>query len=135
MATAEKILITGGTLLLVYAFVTGYLLGVARRRAPVGPKYLILAHSEPLAQGAMLLGLVWAIRLSDLADGIEVTAAILLVGAAWLQGIKELVNWRQGIVDEFSERPPFGFWAGRVQSTAASIGLVLIVIGVVHGLF
>ena len=134
MESAEKVLIVGGTLLLVYAFATGFMMGTVRGREPVAPKYLILAHMEPLMQGSMLLGLVWAVRLSDLPNGVETFAAALMVAAAWIQGVKELVNWRQGIEDEFRERPFPGFWAARIQSPMASLGLVIIVFGVIRGL-
>lgn len=134
METAEKVLVVGGTLLLVYAFATGFIMGVVRGREPVVPKYLGLAHTEPLMQGAMLLGLVWAVRLSDLAGGLETTAAVMLVSAAWVQGLKELINWRQGVEDEFRERPTIGYWAARIQSPVASVGLLIIVVGMIRGL-
>jgi hypothetical protein len=86
LESAEKVLIVGGTLLLVYAFATGFIMGTVRGREAVAPKYLILAHMEPLMQGSMLLGLVWAVRLSDLSNGIETLAASLMVVAAWIQG-------------------------------------------------
>jgi hypothetical protein len=131
--TAEKVLIVGAVLLLVYAFATGYIIGVVRGRRPDVPKYLTLAHTEPLMQGAMLLGLVWAVRLSDFAHGLETAAALLLVLAAAIQGAKELLNWSQGVNDEFAERP-IGFWAARLQSTMASAGLLILLAGVISGL-
>ena len=60
METAAKVLVVGGMSLLAYAFVTGYLLGRERQQNPVGPKYLILAHMEPLMQGTMMLALTQA---------------------------------------------------------------------------
>ena len=136
MEVAEKILITGGVLLLVYAFFTGFLLGRARAESPVGPKYLILSHTEPLMQGSMLLGLVWAVRFSTLDGRLEGLAAALMVAAASIQGSKELLNYRQGIVDEFSHQPhPIGFYAARIQSPMASVGLIIITIGVLRALF
>ncbi|MGE0599987.1 MAG: hypothetical protein AB7J35_10035 [Dehalococcoidia bacterium] len=134
MESAEKVLIVGGSLLLVYAFATGFIMGTVRGREATAPKYLILAHMEPLMQGSMLLGLVWAVQLSDLSNGIETFAASLMVAAAWIQGVKELVNWRQGIEDEFRERPFPGFWAARIQSPIASVGLLILVFGVLRGL-
>ncbi|MPZ99148.1 MAG: hypothetical protein GEU80_07390 [Dehalococcoidia bacterium] len=135
MEVAEKILTVGGVLLLTYAFFTGFLLSRARDRSPVGPKYLILAHTEPLMQGAMLLGLVWAVRLSSLDGRVEAVAAALLVVAASIQGGKELLNWRQGIEDEFAHQPrPLGYYAARVQSPMASVGLIILVVGVLLGL-
>lgn len=133
METAEKILVTGGVLLLAYSFVTGFVLGRARASSPTGPRYLVLAHMEPLMQGSMMLGLVWAVRLSDLPERWESGAAVLLVMAAALQGGKELLNWRQGVQDEFAERP-LGYYAARLQAVMASIALAILVFGVLHGL-
>jgi len=135
MEVAEKILITGGVLLLLFAFFTGFLLGRAREHAPVGPKYLILSHMEPLMQGTLMLALVWAVRLSTLDGRLEALAASLMVAAASIQGSKELLNHYQGIQDEFSHQPrPLGFYAARIQSPMASVGLIILIIGVVGGL-
>ena len=134
MPAAERILIGGGMLLLVYAFATGFLLSRARSRTEVGPKYLVLAHTEPLMQGTLMLALVWAARLSTLPADLETLAAVLMVTAAALQGGKELLNWRQGVRDEFQERP-LGWYAARTQAVMSSTGLVLFTIGTMRGLF
>ena len=133
METAAKVLIVGGLGLLAYGFVTGYVLGAVRARQAEGPKYLVLAHTEPLMQGIMLLALVWAVQLSDLDGSIETAAAAGLVAAAALQGGKELLNWLQGVGDEFQERP-IGYWIARVQSTVASLSLVTLLVGAIAGL-
>ncbi len=135
METAEKILIVGGVLLLAYAFLTGYLLGRARAVSATGPKYLVLAHTEPLMQGTMMLGLVWAVQLSTLDGWLENLAASLLVAAASIQGLKELLNHAQGVVDEFQHRPrPLGYWAARTQAPMATVGLGILIVGVLGGL-
>jgi hypothetical protein len=134
METAEKVLIVGGMTLLVYAFATGVIISRVRMSQPTTPKYLILAHSEPLMQGAMLLGLVWAVALSDLANGLETFAASLMVFAAMVQGGKELLNWKQGVVDEFVERP-IGYWLARLQAILSSLGLLILFFGVLRGAF
>jgi hypothetical protein len=135
MDVAEKILITGGVLLLLFAFVTGFLLSRVRGTEPVGPKYLILSHMEPLMQGTLMLALVWAVRLSDLDGRLEGLAASLMVAAASIQGSKELLNYYQGIQDEFATRPrPIGWYAARIQAPMASVGLIIFVVGVLRGL-
>ncbi|MEX2229765.1 MAG: hypothetical protein WEB13_09030 [Dehalococcoidia bacterium] len=135
MEVAEKILITGGLLLLLFAFFTGFLLGRAREHALTGPKYLILSHMEPLMQGTLMLALVWAVRLSDLDGRLEALAASLMVAAASIQGSKELLNHYQGVVDEFAQRPhPIGWYGARIQSPMASVGLVIFVVGVLRAL-
>ena len=85
-------------------------------------------------QGSLLVWLGLEGRRSHPPNGVEKFAAALLVAAAWVQGVKELVNWRQGIEDEFRKRPFPGFWAARIQSPMASLGLVIIVFGVIRGL-
>ena len=135
MEVAEKILVTGGLLLLLFAFFTGFLLGRVREHATVGPKYLILSHMEPLMQGTLMLALVWAVRMSTLDGRLEALAASLMVVAAAIQGSKELLNYRQGIEDEFSHQPhPIGFYAARIQSPMATVGLLIFIFGVLRAL-
>ena len=135
MEVAEKILVTGGVLLLLYAFFTGFLLSRARETAFAGPKYLILAHMEPLMQGTLMLALVSAVRMSELDGRLEALAASLMVAAASIQGAKELLNHMQHVQDEFAQRPrPIGYYAARIQSPMASLGLIIIVIGVLRAL-
>lgn len=136
MEVAEKILITGGLLLLLFAFVTGFLMGRVREHAFQAPKYLILSHMEPLMQGTLMLALVWAVRMSTLDGRLEGLAASLMVAAASIQGSKELLNHYHGIEDEFAHRPhPIGFYAARIQSPMASVGLVIFIVGVLRALF
>jgi hypothetical protein len=92
MTTAEQILVLGGMINLVYAFVTGFMLAVIRQKQAVAPKYLLFAHTGPLMQGAMLLGLVFAVQLANLSLWLEIIAALLLSGGALLLAIKDTVN-------------------------------------------
>jgi hypothetical protein len=78
ITVAEKVLIAGGVLNLAYGVVLGYAIVVNRvRGAPATPRYLMAAHIGTLLQAAVLLGLVWAARLSAL-------------GPAW----NEVAAWR-----------------------------------------
>ena len=62
-------------------------------------------------------------------------SASLLVAAASIQGSKELLNWLQGVEDEFQHQPrPLGYWAGRTQAPMASVGLAILIVGVLKGL-
>jgi hypothetical protein len=131
MPTAEKILILGGVINLLYGFVTGFMLAVIRQKTPVAPKYLMFAHTGPLMQGAMLLGLVFAVQMSTLAAGTETTGAALLSGGALLLAIKDTVNWWQTIGDEFAEKPVLGLALGTLSVLASSAGLLIVSFGVV----
>ena len=67
MTGAEKVLIVGGVLNLAYGALLGYPMIVIRAKgAPAVPRYLMAAHLGVLLHAAVLLGLVWAARLSTL---------------------------------------------------------------------
>src|SRR5215469_3416379 len=107
MATtiAEKVLITGGVLNLAYGVLLGYAIVVIRLKgAPATPRYLMAAHISTLLHAAVLLGLVWAARLSTLDTGWEEAAAWLLVVSSVLIAAKDTVNWLTGVKDEFGEK-------------------------------
>ena len=133
MTTAEQILVLGGIINLVYAFVTGFMLAVIRQKQAVAPKYLLFAHTGPLMQGAMLLGLVFAVQLANLSSWIEISAALLLSGGALLLAIKDTVNWWQTIGDEFGEKPVLGLALGTLAVLASSAGLLMLAFGVIAG--
>jgi len=130
---ASKILIVGGVLNLAYGFVTGLVLSNVRRRSPDAPKYLVLAHTGPIMQGPMLLGLALAVALSSLAAETETLAASLLVAGSAMLAVKDTLNWLQGVSDEFAERSP-GLFLAAGGSVLASIGLVILIVGVFKGL-
>jgi hypothetical protein len=81
----------------------------------------------------MLLGLVFAVELSPLSSGLETIAAWLLVAASVLQVASSVVNWRQGVRDQFATKP-IGFVFATVNAILASIGLVVLLVGVFKGL-
>ena len=67
ITAAEKVLIAGGMLNLAYGTLLGYPIVVIRAKgAPATPRYLLAAHVGALLHAAILLGLVWAARLSGL---------------------------------------------------------------------
>lgn len=134
MSPAEKILIVGGIVNLAYGFLTGFFMGVIRQREPVVPKYLTLAHTGPLMQGPMLLGLVFALQLSPLAPSLEFAAASLLVVGSFFLAAKDTLNWLQQVQDEFRERPTIGMVLGSLSVLTATVGLLIILVGVFQGL-
>ncbi|MGW4356852.1 hypothetical protein ACWELJ_32690 [Nocardia sp. NPDC004582] len=130
MTATDKILIIGGLLTLTYGTLLGYPLVALRQRTgnPPAPRYLNVAHVGAVLQGALVLGLVWAARLSDLPDGWNITAAWLVVSAGVLIAAKDTINWLTGIEDEFAEKArtmPLGL-AGALAMTA---GLIIFVVG------
>jgi hypothetical protein len=135
MDTAAKILIIGGLVSLLYSFVMAFKLALERQADPMADRHLLLqVHVVSLWEGFMLLGLVWAVRLSDLSSGLETTAALLLVAGGTLQMIGNTMAWRENNTNLFA--PPRGmtFQVARLNAFLAFAGLVILVIGAFKGL-
>ena len=130
METAAKIVIVGGVLNLAYSFVTGFLLANTRRTSPRASKYLVFAHVGPLMQGPMLLSLVFAVTLSPQPPLIETLAASLMVAESGLLAAKDILNWVQGVKDEFVERPPGGMVLGGSSVLLGVVGLLIFMVGI-----
>ena len=65
VTVAEKVLITDGVVNLAYGVLLGHPITVIRAKgAPAVSKYLMAMHVGALLHAAILLGLVWAARLS-----------------------------------------------------------------------
>jgi hypothetical protein len=133
MTLAEQILVLGGVINLAYGFITGFMLAAIRQKGAVAPKYLLFAHIGPLMQGAMLLGLVFAVQMAPLAAGIETTAAVLLTSGAFLLAVKDTVNWWQSIGDEFHEKPVLAMALGALSVLTSTTGLLILTVGVIMG--
>jgi hypothetical protein len=132
--SAEKVLIVGGTLNLVFAFAMGFILSRARLKTPSADHgWLLQAHRVALWEGFMLLGLVFAVELSTLSRGLETLAAWLLVAAAALQAASAIANLVQGIPDQFVERR-LGYQLAATNAVLGAIGLVILLVGVFKGL-
>lgn len=131
---AEKVLIVGGSLNLAYGVLLGYPITVLRLRgAPATSRYLLTAHVGALLHAAILLGLVWAARLSSLGPAWHDAAASLVVASSALIAAKDTLNWLSNIQDEFKERvktSPLGL----LGALAMTIGLGIFVVGVLKAL-
>lgn len=134
MDMASKILISGGMFGLAVGTVTGFFFIVERSRAEHASRYLVMTHVGMFMQGAMLLGLVFAVSLSTLSAGVENAAAALLVVSAVLAAIKDTYNWRQGVKDEFAEKPTVSRSLGVLSFILFIPGLLILIFGVVRGL-
>ncbi len=131
---AEKVLVVGGTLSLVFSFVMGFILSRARLKDPSADHaWLLQAHRVALWEGFMLLGLVFAVELSTLSQGLETLAAWLLVAAAALQAASAIANLLQGVPDQFAERR-LGYQLAATNAVLGAIGLVILLVGVFKGL-
>ena len=133
MDTAAKILVLGGLINLVLGLITGALMVRIRTAGPEVPKYLTMAHVGALMWTPILLGLVWALRLSHLTPWVATLAAGLLVGASVTIDSRDLLYWMQGMKDEFAERP-LAFVLGPISAAAVATGTAILVIGVLVAL-
>ena len=133
--TAAKILIIGGLASLLFAFIMGFVLSQVRLKDhTVEQTRLLGVHVVALWEGFMLLGLVWAVALSNLSSGVETLAALLLVAGGALQLTANFLAWTKGLVDLFA--PPRGtvYVLAATNATLASAGLVILVFGAVKAL-
>jgi hypothetical protein len=133
--TAAKILVIGGLASLLFSFGMAFRLALARMADHEADHHLLLGvHVVSLWEGFMLLGLVWAVALSDLPTGWETAAALLLVAGGTLQLISNTMAWRENNTNLFA--PPRGltFQLARVNAILALAGLLILVVGAVKGL-
>jgi hypothetical protein len=134
--TAEKVLIVGGVLNLAYGALLGFPIIVTRARgASTAPRYLMTAHVGTLLHAAVLLGLVWAARLSTLGAGWETVASWILVVSSALIATKDTLNWVTGTTDEFKGRAKA--WAiplGGLGAVGEPFGIGIFVVGVLMAL-
>jgi hypothetical protein len=134
MTVAEKVLIAGGVLNLAYGALLGYPIVVIRAKgAPAVPRYLMATHISVLLHAAILLGLVWAARLSTLSSGWEDVAAWLVVGSSALIAAKDTLNWLTGVHDEFAENAKT-VPLGALGAVAEPLGIGIFVVGVLTAL-
>jgi hypothetical protein len=134
MTVAERVLIAGGVLNLAYGALLGYAIVVIRAKgAPATPRYLMAAHISVILHAAILLGLVWAARLSVLASSWEDAAAWLMVVSSALIAAKDTLNWLTGVQDEFAENARTAPLAG-IAALAEPTGIGIFVVGVLTAL-
>lgn len=133
MDTSAKVLIVGGSISLMYGFLLGLPLTMARMTAPAASRHLVTAHLAAIIQGATLLALSSVMGFSDLPDTIETVAAALLVGGAMLFVAGAIANWRQNVDDHFAVRS-VGWRLFSVSGPLNLVGAALVLIGVLRGL-
>ena len=134
-AAAVKILILGGLGSLLYAFIMGFVLSQERLKDPAVEQIrLTQVHVVALWEGFMLPGLVFAVLLSDLSDGLETTAALLLVAAGALQLSANTMAWRARLENLFA--PPRGlvYQMAAANAVLGMAGLVILIIGALRAI-
>jgi len=135
MDTAAKILIIGGLASLLFSFVMAFVLALARLADPMADRHLLLqVHVVSLWEGFMLLGLVWAVALSDLSSGLETTAALLLIAGGTLQLTSNTLGWRQNNTNLFAPPRGLAFQLARANAILQLAGLLILIFGALKGL-
>lgn len=133
MDTSGKVLIVGGCVSLMYGFVLGLPLTMARMKASTASRHLVTAHLAAIIQGATLVALSAVVEFSDLPATVETTAAVLLVGGAVLFVSGAIANWRQQVDDHFAARS-VGWHLFATSGPANLAGMAIVLVGVLRGL-
>jgi hypothetical protein len=131
--TSGKILVTVGTLLLVYAFLTGFAMARARMTAAVAPRNLVNLHMESLVGGGILVALTVAMTFAKLPSGLANLTATLLAAGVVSAVAGATLNWQQDIEDAFASKP-VGFYLQSAAGPLNVAGIVLLAIGVLRAL-
>lgn len=121
MDLATRILVVGGTSVMLFGFLLGIPMALARGKAPRAPRYLFAAHLAAIIQGGLLLALTIALGSSTLSSGARVTAASLLVGGVAFFDLGLTLNWLQGVEDGFGE--------GSLGNKVSAVGTPLVLVG------
>lgn len=133
MDTAAKISIVGGVLNIAASFVVGTVLAGRRRTEPAqGLRMLLVVHTAAVMQGSMLLALTFATGLSDLAQGWETAAAVLLVAGSAFNMSGNFLNYRGRVEDQFAGKS-VGLRLNVVNSLLATPGIAILLVGVISG--
>ena len=128
MSSAERLLISYGTIVLIAGFVLGTVLGMLRMRSPV-IRTLNAAHVETLMQAAMHLGLAFAFGAVGFTSTAAMWAAVLLVVGSAMQAIGATLNWTTHTRDQFAERSP-GWILNSLSTFVSWPGLILAAWGI-----
>ena len=128
MSNAAQVLVVYGVLILATGFILGSILGMVRMNEP-SVRNLATAHVETLMQGAMHLGLAFAVVITAFDSGAATLGAWLLVIGSAMQAVGVTLNWAQDVGDQFAERST-GFFVNSASTLVISPGLAIIVIGV-----
>ncbi len=134
MSTATEVLIVAGMLNLLVGALSGIPMALVRQAgAPEVPKYLTMVHMAGLMHGPILLGVGFALTISTLSAWFATSAAIVLSAASALLVIKDTLNWRQHVTDEFAQNT-LGLRIGKIFGPLHILGLALATACVISGL-
>lgn len=130
MSNAQQLFVIYGTVIIGVGFILGSILGMARMKQPY-IRSLATAHVETLMQGAMHLGLAFAVGLVDFDSGWATLGAWLLVIGSAMQAFGVTMNWIQGTKDQFAEKS-IGFLVNSASTFVAMPGLIITAFGILR---
>jgi hypothetical protein len=133
-STATEILLVAGMANLVVGALSGIPMAKVRQDgAAVVPKYLTMLHMAGLMHGPILIAVGFALTTSTLSAWINTAAAVILATASALLLIKDTLNWRQGVSDEFAQNS-LGLKVGKVFGPFFVVGIAIATVGVISGI-
>lgn len=133
-STATDILLVAGMANLLVGALSGIPMAMLRQAgAEVVPKYLTMVHLGGLMHGPILLGVGVAVSTSTLTPWVDTLGAVLLAFGSALLMTKDLLNWRQGVTDEFKQQS-LGLRLGGLFGPVHLVGLGVASAGVISGL-
>lgn len=131
--TATKVLLVAGMANLIVGALSGIPMATVRQGgAAVVPKYLTMVHMAGLMHGPILIAVGFALTISTLSAWINTAAAVILATASALLLIKDTLNWRQGVTDEFAQNS-LGLKIGKVFGPLFVLGIATATAGVISG--
>jgi hypothetical protein len=86
-----------------------------------------------LMNGPILIAIGFALTTSTLSAWVNTAAALILATASALLLIKDTLNWRQGVTDEFAQNS-LGLKFGKVFGPLFVLGIVTATAGVISGI-
>jgi hypothetical protein len=132
--TATKVLLVAGMANLIVAALSGIPMATVRQSgATVVPKYLTMVHMAGLMNGPILIAIGFALTISTLTAWINTAAAVILATASALLVLKDTLNWRQGVTDEFAQNS-LGLKIGKVFGPLFVLGILTATAGVISGI-
>jgi hypothetical protein len=132
MDLAGKILVIGGVANLLVGAISGIPMGLLRQRGAAVPRYLTLVHMGGLMQGPILLTCPVVLAMSKLSPSLNMVCAALLVACSLMLLLKDALNWRQEVQDEFAEKSA-GLRIGQLVGPLYLVGFGLLAAAAVSG--
>lgn len=132
MNTAQSVFVGYGVAALAYGFLLGVPMASARLRAQA-PRHLVTTHLSAIIQGAVHLGLAFAVGFITMSPGWVIASAWLIVAASALELAGGTINWISGTGDQFAEKS-VGFRLNSLVGPPAIAGIAIIAVGVVGAL-